>query len=83
MSALVSAVDCEYGWRDAAKTESHGYLVPPLMRHLAALSRGTPLRILDLGCGNGYVSAQMAAMGHTVVAVDASLEGIELSLIHI
>jgi SAM-dependent methyltransferase len=42
-----------------------------LIRHvLAPLEPSRPLRILDLGAGNGWFSARLAARGHVVTAVD-------------
>jgi SAM-dependent methyltransferase len=40
--------------------------------HLLALVRGarTPLRILDLGAGNGWLSNRLASQGHDLCAVD-------------
>jgi 2-polyprenyl-3-methyl-5-hydroxy-6-metoxy-1,4-benzoquinol methylase len=37
---------------------------------------GSGLRVLDIGCGNGWMSAALAAEGHSVVALD--MHGIEL-----
>jgi len=39
-----------------------------LQRHL--LRRGTVIRVLDVGAGNGWLSHRIAAAGHQVVAVD-------------
>lgn len=46
-----------------------------LRRHLGR--RGRPLRILDLGCGNGWLAHGLAAAGHTVRAVDLNLIELE------
>ncbi len=41
------------------------------------LSSARPLRILDLGCSSGYLSAELRALGHTVIGVDVEeLEGV-------
>jgi 2-polyprenyl-3-methyl-5-hydroxy-6-metoxy-1,4-benzoquinol methylase len=37
-----------------------------------ALAGAEPARVLDAGCGDGYVSAQLARRGHRVIGVDAS-----------
>jgi len=40
-------------------------------RLLTDLGRaGHPLRVLDIGCGNGWLSARMARQGHRVTALD-------------
>jgi len=36
-----------------------------------------PLRILDLGCGNGYWAVPLTGAGHRVVGVDGSVQRIE------
>jgi len=68
-----------YGWASAAENESHGYLVPAVTRILIERFEGRRARIVDLGCGNGYVSARVARLGFDVVGVDASEDGIRLA----
>lgn len=46
-----------------------------LRKHLR--DQGNALRILDIGCGNGWMSAALAADGHSVLAMDAHLEELE------
>jgi 2-polyprenyl-3-methyl-5-hydroxy-6-metoxy-1,4-benzoquinol methylase len=46
---------------------------------LQSLPLGKGLRILDLGCGNGFVAGHLANLGHHVVGVDASGDGIEIA----
>jgi len=55
----------------------HDYLVPHVTRHVRERFRGARARVLDLGCGNGSVTASLAALGHDVMGVDISEEGIE------
>jgi len=38
---------------------------------------GKPLQILDIGCGNGWMSAALALDGHAVIAMDAHLAELE------
>lgn len=35
--------------------------------------------ILDVGCGNGYIASQLAAIGHNVIGIDASEDGIAIA----
>lgn len=43
---------------------------PGLFARLGKLSKGT--RVLDLGCGNGYIARRLARRGARVIGVDAS-----------
>jgi ubiquinone/menaquinone biosynthesis C-methylase UbiE len=43
---------------------------PALFRLLGKLPRGS--RVLDLGCGNGYIARRLASAGARVVGIDAS-----------
>jgi len=51
-----------------------GLLVSILDRHHVRLR----LRVLDAGCGKGWLSAQLAAQGHDVVGIDTSPRAIEI-----
>jgi 2-polyprenyl-6-hydroxyphenyl methylase/3-demethylubiquinone-9 3-methyltransferase len=64
-----------YGWRDAGSNCSHRYLLPAVTRELRAFL-GTSGRVLDLGCGNGFITAQLADQGFDVVGVEPSEDGI-------
>jgi 2-polyprenyl-3-methyl-5-hydroxy-6-metoxy-1,4-benzoquinol methylase len=55
----------------------HDYLVPSVTRHLRAIFKGNRARIVDIGCGTGLVTAQIAALGHEVTGVDIPESGIE------
>lgn len=65
-----------YGWENAQRTCAHEYLLPAILQ---SLPLGKGLRILDLGCGNGFVAGHLANLGHHVVGVDASGDGIEIA----
>lgn len=69
----------DYGWKDAQPTCAHEYLLPAVQKCIEAIWHNGRARILDIGCGNGYVAAQLAALGHCVIAVDASADGIEIA----
>ena len=64
-----------YGWKSAEALPDHAYTLPAI-KHL--LTEGM-LTILDVGCGNGYIASQLAAMGHNLIAVDVSEDGIAIA----
>jgi 2-polyprenyl-6-hydroxyphenyl methylase/3-demethylubiquinone-9 3-methyltransferase len=64
-------------WDDASASCAHEYLFPALRFVLGEL----PLpparkRLLDLGCGNGSLTARLHELGWSVVGVDPSAQGI-------
>jgi 2-polyprenyl-6-hydroxyphenyl methylase/3-demethylubiquinone-9 3-methyltransferase len=63
----------EFHWPTGQATHSHGYLVPKLLELLPA----GPARIVDIGCGNGFLAGLLAARGHQVVGLEPSPSGIE------
>ena len=65
----------DYGWNSACAQDDHEYTLPAILSLLPA----GKLRILDAGCGNGYIASQLAALGHDVIGVDVSTDGIELA----
>ena len=64
------------GWGSAAEQAHHVDVLPSI---LALLPRQDGLRILDAGCGNGFVAAQLAALGHHLTGVDTSADGIQVA----
>jgi 2-polyprenyl-3-methyl-5-hydroxy-6-metoxy-1,4-benzoquinol methylase len=67
-----------FGWTSAEATCAHSYLVPTVLEELARRQAG-PLRLLDVGCGNGYVTARLADRGHELIGIDASEDGIAIA----
>src|SRR5947209_11954629 len=61
-------------WYDAKQGDTgdfwHRTLIDPTFLRVVGDVRG--LRVLDLGCGNGYLSRRFSREGARVVAVDAS-----------
>lgn len=68
-----------FGWTQPGPTCAHGYLLPTILRLITNLSRGRLLTVVDLGCGNGYVTARLAKLGHKVIGIDVSSDGIEIA----
>jgi 2-polyprenyl-3-methyl-5-hydroxy-6-metoxy-1,4-benzoquinol methylase len=64
-----------YGWTDRAPSSCR-YLVPPVRRFVSLLG---PKRVLDLGCGNGALTATLTDRGLAVVGIDKDEEGIRLA----
>ncbi len=65
-------------WVFSGEAENHRYLVPAVLR---ALPPG-PVRVLDLGCGNGALTGRIKAAGKDVAGVDFTPSGIERAREH-
>lgn len=75
------AVKCEYFyksfWRDPHFINLYiGEMVENYLRMLGVYG-GHNLKILDVGCGAGYISLELARSGHHVVGIDISKKSIE------
>lgn len=66
----------EFVWNEAGLTHAHSYILPPVVTWL--LSRGAN-NVLDLGCGNGAFTAQLAHEGFKVTGLDSSDTGISIA----
>jgi len=80
---LRQAVKCSYFyksfWRDPHFVKLYlGEMVDTMLAMLQAHA-GANLRILDAGCGAGYVSLEFARAGHHVVGIDISERCIEVA----
>ena len=64
-----------YGWKSAETLPDHAYTLPAIKN---LLPEGK-LTILDVGCGNGFIASHLGAMGHTLIAIDAAEDGIEIA----
>lgn len=73
----------EYLYADSALNNSHGYILPSLMKILAELPNieGNK-RIFELGCGNGSVAHELTKAGFDVTGVDPSGQGIKQANLH-
>lgn len=68
------ALPDEYSYRSSEPPFADGYLVTPVLALL-----GEPRRVLEVGCGNGATAARIAAAGHSVVAVEPSVSGVQVA----
>lgn len=64
-----------YGW-SADLPPSLTYLAPPIVRIAKRLGAR---KVLDLGCGNGNMTAVLARAGFEVTGCDADAQGIEIA----
>ena len=65
-----------YGWTSAAGPHSCEYLSPEILSILRDLKAH---RVLDVGSGNGRLSADLSLSGYNVVGVEEDIRGIEIS----
>lgn len=71
----MSTAETAYGW-SAEAPHSCDYLAEPILQVLRA---GGARRVLDLGCGNGHLCAQLRAAGHEVVGMEPDAGGAALA----
>jgi 2-polyprenyl-6-hydroxyphenyl methylase/3-demethylubiquinone-9 3-methyltransferase len=64
----------EFVWDDGGGVAAHRYLAAAICDRLAACNART---VLDLGCGNGALTAVLAAAGYEVTGCDSSRSGID------
>jgi 2-polyprenyl-3-methyl-5-hydroxy-6-metoxy-1,4-benzoquinol methylase len=72
----LSSASSEYVWDVAGEAGSHSYLLPAVTREL---ERAGARRVLDLGCGNGTLTARLHHAGYDMTGVDHSSSGIALA----
>lgn len=67
----------DYGFTQASASHMHKRFMP----HVLALAAGIEphLRVLDVGCGNGFTCGEFLQLGCRVVGVDLSRQGIEIA----
>jgi 2-polyprenyl-3-methyl-5-hydroxy-6-metoxy-1,4-benzoquinol methylase len=66
----------EYGWTSSDHAHNHSVLIPALKR---ILGEGRGRRLLDLGCGNGALTATMAEWGFASTGTELSSSGLTLA----
>ena len=68
-----------FGWHSGDLTDADRYILPIMVN---LLPRHNNLVILDAGCGNGFISNFLTEMGHSVIGVDHSEDGIQVAKDH-
>jgi 2-polyprenyl-3-methyl-5-hydroxy-6-metoxy-1,4-benzoquinol methylase len=76
MSMDISTASERYHFGSAEAPHTGAYLSTPIV---ACCRSAGARRVLDLGCGNGALTAELAAAGFEVVGCDPSEEGIALA----
>lgn len=65
-----------YGWTvGGASQPHHTYGLNAILKVLPQ----SPCNILDVGCGNGYITGKISELGHHVIGIDSSADGIEIA----
>lgn len=72
----MSAEYKDYGFFTEAPSHMHQHFLPEVLNFLPKAKR---LRILDIGCGNGYLCGRLLELGHEVVGIDLSEQGISIA----
>ena len=55
---------------------------PWVAQHLDDAHNGRPCRVLDLGCGAGFLANHLAARGHRVAGLDVAADGLHVAAAH-
>lgn len=69
----------QYGYQNAEATCANEYLLPEVLAQLRRTYSGARVTILDIGCGNGFLTSQLSEAGHSVTGVDSSVAGINVA----
>jgi 2-polyprenyl-3-methyl-5-hydroxy-6-metoxy-1,4-benzoquinol methylase len=80
MSANKNSQMYEYAYFNSQPIHHHAYLISPLLELLEQARSSLKIdrvRVLDLGCGNGSLTQEIARHGYEIIGVEESLSGIE------
>ncbi len=66
----------DYGFHDTGESHMHRHFMPLVLDFAAPLKPG--LRVLDVGCGNGFACGIFLKHGCEVVGIDLSTSGIDI-----
>jgi 2-polyprenyl-3-methyl-5-hydroxy-6-metoxy-1,4-benzoquinol methylase len=67
----------DYGFTDAGASHMHARFMPHVLTFAGTLDAN--VRVLDVGCGNGFACGEFLKRGCQVVGVDLSRSGIEIA----
>ena len=68
----------DYGYKDAAY-KTPAYLLDGVIAALQPLRTRGAVSLFEIGCGNGYVAAELARLGWQVTATEVSTEGVAVA----
>ena len=77
LEPFVGAEYHEFGWESDRPTRANAYVFPVVSSLAGRLGPGT--RVLDVGCGNGFIAGRLLKLGCTVVGIDLSEQGIAIA----
>lgn len=66
----------EFNWDNAGPAAIHGHVARPVVMRLDRFGAHT---VLDLGCGNGWLTAALSRCGFEVLGLDSSSSGIDIA----
>lgn len=72
----ISVASHEFVWEATGATDAHQYILPTVV---ALLRQAKAKTVLDLGCGNGSLTAELASGGFDACGCDQSGSGITLA----
>lgn len=76
LAAGARAARSEFIWHGDGPVDIHGHVARPLV---VQLDRFDARSVLDLGCGNGWLTAALSRCGFDVCGLDISRSGIEIA----
>jgi 2-polyprenyl-3-methyl-5-hydroxy-6-metoxy-1,4-benzoquinol methylase len=77
MGAVLRDPYQEFRFSDRTESHMHAHFMPYVLAFAGDLKEGA--RVLDIGCGNGFLCGEFLKRGCKVVGTDLSTQGIELA----